>query len=255
VRNGRAVRGSALIQSPAVTAQDIITSASQALEAIEARARAREAEILRQRDAALQALGAPAPVPAAADPAAAEQQIAARLAAIRRAASTKAHVTEDDALAAWQAADADAYTKYTRALDAARSGYIALIDTLQDAIHTAASAEQARFIRDRTIAAADAEYRAAKLADYDAYVKASSAAREEEIQTVQRAVDEAEAARQAARAVWTPDGEVRALDRRAVAVCDACDAQLARSKADVEREKADVFARMRADLQAAGQPV
>ncbi len=252
MRNAGAARGSALIQSPAVTAQEIITRTSVALEGIEARARARDAEIVRQRDTALRALGAAAPAlaPDAEDPAA-ERRTAARPAAIQWAASTKAHATEDDALAAWQAADTDAYTKYTRALDAARNSYIALIDTLQDAIHTAASAEQARFIRDRAIATAEAEYRATKLADYDAYVKACDAAREEAIQTAQHVVDQSEAVRQPA----TTARDRGASDGPARAILDACDAQLARSRADAEREKADVFARMRADLHQIGQLV
>jgi hypothetical protein len=249
-----------------VTAQDILTRASAALEAAAARARARDTEILRQRAAALRALprssGAPDPLAApAVDFAKVERLIAAKLAAAERDAATKARATEDDALSRWQAADGDAYIKYVRAVDDARSAYITMIDTLQNALHTVNAAEQARFMRDRAMAAAEAEYRSAKIADYDAYMKASAAAREQQIQSIERARQEANAARRAAadardaQTAIATDATNSAGADVAAAIADAFAQQLARSKADAERDKADIFARMRADLAAIGQPI
>jgi len=248
-----------------VTAQQILTRASEALEAATARARARDAEILRQRAAALRALPrvsgihetlATPPV----DFAELEHKIALKLAAAEQDAAAKARAAEADALSRWQAADADAYTKYTRAVADARSAYIATLDTVQHAIHTVNAADQARFIRDRAIAAADAEYRTAKAADYDAYSKASAAAREQEIQSIERARQEADAARRAAAdardaettIVAAAIGAADADSALAAAIVDAFAQQIARSREDAEREKADIFARMRADLAATG---
>jgi hypothetical protein len=251
-----------------VTAQDILTRASAALEAAAARARARDAEILRQRSAALRALPrasrAPDPLATpAVDFAKVERQIAAKLAAAERDAATKARATEDDALSRWQAADGDAYIKYVRAVDDARSAYITTIDTLQNALHTVNAAEQARFVRDRAMSAAEVEYRSGKAADYDAYAKASAAAREQEIQSIERARQEAEGARRAAAEARDAEATIAAdaaggtdADANAgiaAAVVDAFAEQLARSKEDAERDKADIFARMRADLAAIGQ--
>jgi colicin import membrane protein len=249
-----------------VTAQEILTRASEALEAAAARARAREAEILRQRAAALRALPRTPGIHDAAtkppvDFAALERQIAAKLSAAEQDAAAKARASEDDALSRWQAADADAYTKYTRAVDDARGAYIATIDTLQNAVHTVNAAEQARFMRDRAMAAAEAEYRSAKIADYDAYMKASAAAREQQIQSIERARQEANAARRAAadardaQTAIATDATNSAGADVAAAIADAFAQQLARSKADAERDKADIFARMRADLAAIGQPI
>jgi hypothetical protein len=251
-----------------VTAQDILTRTSAALEAAAGRARARDAEILRQRAAALRALPHPpgdrdARATAPVDFAKLERQVVAKLAAAERDASANARASEDEALSRWQAADTDAYTKYTRAVDEARNAYIGTIDRLQDAIHTVNAAEQARFIRDRAFAAAESEYRAAKTADYDAYAKASATARDQEIQSVERARREADAARRAAadardaEAAMGRDaagnGRGEASGEIAAAIMDAFAEQLARSKADAERDKAEIVARMRADLVAIGQ--
>jgi hypothetical protein len=245
-----------------VTAQDILTRASRALEAAADRARTRDAEILRQRDAALAALprnGRPAAQarPAPKPPPSFEEQeraIAEKLAAAERDAEAKARASEDDALAKWQAADADAYAKYMRAVDDARSGYVALIDTLQNAIHTMSAADQARFIRDRALTAAENEYRAAKTADYDAYVRASAAAREQAIEAIDAARQNAEEARRELAAARGIDADIaggrtgRADGALAAAIVGAFDDQLARSKADAGRDSAEIIARMREEL-------
>jgi hypothetical protein len=136
-------------------------------------------------------------------------------------------------------------------VDDARSAYIALIDTLQGAVHSMSAAEQARFIRGRAIAAAEAEYRAAKNADYDAYVRATAAAREQAIDTIERARLDAATARRlldaarnadAGAAAETTGGGDGAL---AAAIVSAFDDQLARSKADADREVAHIVARVR----------
>jgi hypothetical protein len=241
-----------------VTAQTILTRASQALEAAAARARARDAEIVRHSPGARDARADPS-----VDFAKLERQIAAKLAAAERNASAAARASEDEALGRWQASDTDAYTKYTRSVNDARSAYIATTDTLANAIHTVNAAEQARFIRDRAIAAAEAEYRSTKSADYETYARASAAAREQEIQAIDRARQEADAARRAAADARDAEtataadatgrgGEDGAL---AAAIVDAFADQLARSKEDAERDKADIFGRMRADFAAIGQTV
>jgi hypothetical protein len=249
-----------------VTAQDILIRASRALDAAAERARARDAELLRQRTAALAALprGASSTGIVVKPPLSYEEQerqIAEKLAAAERDAGAKARAAEDDALARWQAADADAYTRYVRAVADARGGYIALIDTLQGAIHSMSAAEQARFIRDRAIGAAEADYRTAKNADYDAYVRASAVAREQAIEAIERARQEAEAAKRALDAARDADAGMAAEmtsggdGALADAIVRAFDQQLARSKADADRDAADIVARMRDELAAVGQAV
>ena len=255
-----------------MTPQQILARASASLEAAAARARARDAEILRQRAAALRALPRrPGAAEAGATPptdfARIEHQIAAKLAAAERDASATALLTEDEALSRWQAADADAYTKYMRAVDDARNAYVGTIDRLADAIHTVNAAEQARFIRDRAFAAAEAEYRLAKTADYDTYARASAAAREQAIHAIERARGEADTARRAAADArdaevanatdtsGTERGEADANADMAAAIRDAFEQQMAQSKVDAEREKADVLARMHAELVSIGQTV
>jgi len=92
-------------------------------------------------------------------------------------------------------------------------------------------------------------------------VKASTAAREQQIQTIERARQEADAARRAAagardrEAAAAADaiGAAGSEDAVAAAVADTFAQQLARSQADAAGEKADIIARMRAELAAIGQ--
>lgn len=249
-----------------MTAQDILTRASRALEAAAERARARDAEIVRQRTAALSALpGSPRIVESAVKPVLTfdeiERQIADKLATAERDAETKTRAAEDDALGRWQTADADAYLKYTRALEDARSAYMTLLETLQGAVHTVSAAEQARFVRDRAIAAAEGEYRSAKTIDYDAFVRASASARDLGIETIERARLDAADARRTLEAARNADATAAAKltrgtdDAVAAAIAEAFDDQLARSRADAAREAADIIAQMRSELASVGQLV
>jgi hypothetical protein len=249
-----------------VTAQDILTRASRALEAAADRARARDAEILRQRAAALANLpsgegareAAVKPRPTDDE---LEHDVAEKLSAAEGEAESKARAADDDALAKWQTADADAYAKYTRAVDDARGAFIGSIDTLHGAIHTVAGAEQARFIRDRAIAAAETEYRSARRADYEAYLRASTTAREQAIGAIERARLEAAAARRSLDAARGSGGLAASRDSTrasaasvTMAVAEAFDDQLARSRADAEREALAIASRLREELAGLGQP-
>jgi hypothetical protein len=244
-----------------VTAEDILARASRELAAAAERARLRDAEIVRQRAAALAHLPhTAAPIAFAAKPPPTreqlERQIADQLATAEREAQAKARLADDEALAKWQLADADAYAKYTRSIDEARNAYLSLLDTLHGAIHSVAAAEQARFIRDRAFAAADNEYRAAKTAGYDAYARASALAREQAIAAIERARQEADSARRALDAETEDVGdETISGGGPAGTIVATCDDQLARSKADAGREAAAIVSRMREDLAALGQPV
>jgi hypothetical protein len=243
--------------------KEIVERANVALDEASARCRKREAEILRQRAAALDAVASAreaiarhdaAVVKLSNDFALAQAKAVAERDAGEAQADDRRRQAEDEALAAWRAADDDALAALRAEVEAADLAYDE--GRRSGAIGSVNVSDRLRIVHDNALATATRKYQQAKDNDYDAYRRGLADADVERQTALHRARAKADEAVAIARAAHDAAIEAAAAalaaalsaDRAAQSIVTTFDQQLEAARQDCEREKAAIIDQMRRDL-------